>query len=529
MFLINTKIANLLMLAICAYAASSFAAIKLPKYFSDDMILQRDAPCAVAGWASAGSEITARINGKTASAKTGTDGKFRVMLPAMPAGGPYDLTVSGDGSAVYKDVYLGDIWLCSGQSNMEILPRSYSPLPAEVNHPKLRLFYMKGKSGTPQEDITRSGWPKKTGVEPWLDECATGKWEMGTKENLQYFSVVAYYFGRRILQDVDVPMGLIDASYGGTSVYQWTDGGEMYNANIHPFTKFKICGVLWWQGTGDLGNENYEQDMREMVAFWRAQWDQGNYPFIIIQSQWSISTGGGGKSARLRQRQLNLFWTEENLGLAVTADVACGIHPKENRDIVGTRGGLWALKISYKKNVVYSGPIVKEIIPDGNKVRVTFHFAENGLKSITPFCDGVDDGGNPWQIAGAGGSFYAAQPQIDGSDIVLSASAVAAPKRVTYAFSWKPTVNLGSTEGFPASPFNSDMFPGAEQPVSNAVPAQLKPVFKANQKNILLSIDKNFMPSMNKYGKTFSVSGRQINLQKNAISNKSFLIKTERY
>jgi len=493
------------------------------------MILQRDVPCAVAGWASAGSEITASINGKSASAKTGSDGKFRVMLPAQPAGGPYTLTVSGDGSVTYKNVYLGDIWICSGQSNMEIIPRSYSPLPAEVNHPTLRLFYMKGKSNTPQEDISRSGWPKKTGVEPWLDECATGKWEMGTKENLQYFSVVAYYFGRRILQDVDVPMGLIDLSYGSTSVFHWSEGGNCYNANIHPFTKFTIRGVLWWQGTGDLSNESYEKDLRGMIAFWRAQWGQGNFPFIIIQSQWSISTGNYGKTARVRQRQLNVFWTEENMGLAVTADVACGIHPKENRDIVGTRGALWALKLSYNKSVVYSGPIVKDLKPEGNALRVTFHFAENGLKLITPFCNGNDDDGNPWQIASGNGTFHAAQARIDGSDIILTAPEVPEPKRATYAFSWKPTVNIANTEGLPASPFNSDMFPGNERPVANAAPVQLKPVFKENQSNILLSIDKNFMPSINKYRKTFTVSGRQINLKKNAAIYKKFSITTERY
>lgn len=464
------------------------AELKLHTLFTDGMVLQRDIPCPVWGTADAGAEVAVEIAGQKKSAKAGADGKWTVKLDPLPAGGPHELKV---GAVTVKDVLVGEVWVCSGQSNMEWSVNA-SANPAEekaaAKHPKLRLYTV----------------PKKQADAPVSD--VPSSWKVCSPETVGGFSAVAYFFGRELLS-LDVPVGLIHTSWGGTAAELWTkkeilagnpelkgmvegfpdrqkkweadmekfkEAAEkakaegkpaprapgkpmapscLYNGMIAPLLPYGIRGAIWYQGESNASRaKQYETLFPAMIKNWRDDWGQGEFPFGFVQlanfmarkpepaeSQW----------AELRDAQTKTL-ALPNTGMAVIIDIGDekDIHPKNKQD-VGKRLAAWAQARVYKKPVVYSGPIYDALKVEGTSARVSFKHAGGGLVA-------KGEGLKGFSIAGEDKKFVWADAKIDGDSVVVSSPKVEKPVAVRYAWADNPDCNLYNKEGFPASPFRTD-------------------------------------------------------------------------
>ncbi|MCX6979202.1 MAG: sialate O-acetylesterase [Verrucomicrobia bacterium] len=436
------KIKSFLLASVVASAFPAAADVRLPRIFSDSMMLQRNMPVRVWGWAEPGEEVTASLAGKSAATRTNENGQWSVELPAMKAGENLELAVKGKNSLALKNVIIGDIWVCSGQSNMEwtlgqCLGAADDIKAADL--PKIRqIKFTKTQSAQPETDA-----PVST---PW-QECSPA--------TAAGFTGVGFYFAREILAKTGVPIGLVYSNWGGTQIEPWTalEGlglvaelkadfesvkdpqkayraqlpaaltqleswiaqakaslangtaiptapaipagpakkgawSGMYNAMIHPLVRFPIKGAIWYQGesNGSEG-ETYYHKMRALIGGWRKNWGQGDFPFYFVQlaSYQAVSQNpaGGNGWARLREAQFKSL-SVPNTGMAVITDTvplaqAGDIHPKNKYD-VGLRLALWALGRDYaQKGVVVSGPLFKSMKVEGGKARLEFDQLGSGL------------------------------------------------------------------------------------------------------------------------------------------------------
>jgi len=462
------------------------AEVNVAKLFGDDMVLQREIPCPVWGTAEPGDKVTVRIGDTAATATADAAGKWMAKLTAMKVNtNAQDLVISGKNTVTIRNVLVGDVWICSGQSNMalplrRIVGRDVNDPRGlgQANHPMIRLFAMK-KFGS---------------LQPRTE--AEGKWSVCTPGSAREFSATGYFFGVEINRAEGVPLGLIGANRGSTSAEFWTsleglqsepvlDGyvkqalearaapgisagmevtddkaiskpAFLFNAMIHPLIPFGIKGVIWYQGEGNADKaELYRTLFPAMIRDWRTRWGQGNFPFYFVQlANFQAAKDQPGESdwAELREAQLMTLKKSPNTGMAVAIDIgeALDIHA-HNKQEVGRRLALAARAGAYGRTLECSGPVYDRMeVKDG---RIVVHFTHTGA--------GLEArGGAPlrrFEIAGADKKFVWADASIAGETVVISSAKVPVPVAVRYAWADNPEgCNLFNKDGLPASPFRTD-------------------------------------------------------------------------
>ena len=423
------------------------AEVELPTVFGDHMVLQAGQKVPVWGWASPGGTVTVTIAGKTAEAKASRGGTWKAVLPALKPGGPFEMTVAGETKIIVKDVLVGEVWMCSGQSNMEVPvglaatmgwwkgALNHKEEVAKANNPKIRVFHVPYTwKKLPVEDVEKA------------------RWVVCTPAEAAKFSGTGYFFGRKLQAELKKPVGLIVAAVGGMPIEQFTPkSGQAfwYNGMVAPLVTYGIRGAIWYQGESN-SKDGYDYFLKQktLIERWRKVWGQGDFPFYIVQIA-PLKYGDDPQS-------LPRFWEAQaatlsvpNTGIVSTMDVGDlkDIHPRDKRS-VGERLALWALAKDYGRDIVYSGPHYKSMKIEGNKVRVSFDYVGSGLESRD---------GKPltcFEIAGETG-YVSAKAVIDGETIVVSSDKVAKPMAVRFAWSDTAQPNLQNKEGLPAFPFRT--------------------------------------------------------------------------
>jgi len=448
------------------------ADVKLPKVIGSHMVLQRERPLPVWGWADPGEEVTVKLDEASATAKADAQGDWKVVLPAMKADGKaHTLTISGKNKIELDDILIGEVWIGSGQSNMEFgLGSSIGGKEAiaAADYPQIRLFHVpKVQAKEPAKDVEfppppapkpgRGLTPPKVARKPVV-QPGMATWKVCTPETVSNFSAVLFYFGQRLHKDLGVPVGLINSSWGGSPIEAWivsgTNNGGMYNAMIAPVKPFAIRGATWYQGESNVGiGLAYYDKMKALIEGWRQVWGY-DFPFYFVQ----IAPFSGYRTsiAGLWEAQVASLKIP-GTGMAVTTDLVENIkdiHPRQKLE-VGDRLALWALAKDYgKQGLVYSGPLYKSMKVEGGKIRLSFAHIGGGLKSRD---------GKPlteFEIAGADGKFVPAEATIDGDMVVVGAKEVAAPAKVQFGWRNEANPNLVNQEGLPASPFQTDNWQG---------------------------------------------------------------------
>ncbi|RMG39030.1 MAG: 9-O-acetylesterase [Planctomycetota bacterium] len=448
------------------------ADVRLPHVFSDHMVLQRDKPIPVWGWDDPGAKVVVQLGDAKAEAKADANGRWSVQLPARAAGGPLELTVKGTTEAVFDDVLVGEVWLCSGQSNMEWpVSRAMNAQQeiAAANYPRIRHIKIPHRpADKPQDDVPSDGWqvcsPKTVGA----------------------FTAVGYFFARHLHKELDgVPIGLIGSNWGGTRIEPWTppEGFKqvpalkniadrldqfpekrgdrivhqsplaLYYGMIHPLIPYGIRGALWYQGESNNGEGMlYHEKMKALIYGWRTVWNMPEMPFYFVQLAPFRYRGNPLALPGIWEAQLATLRKVPHTGMVVTVDIATvnNIHPP-NKQEVGRRLALWALAKTYgRKGIVYSGPLYREHKREGHAIRIFFDHVGSGL---------VSRDGKPlthFQIAGADKTFHDAKAEIDGETVVVSSPEVPEPVAVRFAWHQEAQPNLSNKEGLPASPFRTD-------------------------------------------------------------------------
>lgn len=442
------------------------AQISLPAVFADHMVLQQKSEVPIWGWGRASATI--KVVGSWAPKDTVTtvvrpDGNWNVVLKTAGAGGPYSLSISGDGNCELKDVMLGEVWLCSGQSNMEWTPMSnIDNRDAEIaaaNYPDIRFFHI----------------PRRGAATPQNDCDAT--WATCTPETMKNTSAIAYFFGRDLQKELDVPVGLIVSAWGGTPAEVWTprelvmenkeireampdqtypwwpvEPGVLYNQMIHPVVPYSLAGVLWYQGESNRDHaSSYGVLLQTMIERWRKDFRK-ELPFYLVQIAPHTYNSKDNGPALVREHQEWISRTVPATGMVVVSDCVADvkdIHPTDKQS-VGLRLANMALGKTYGRLASgYESPVFKSLTINKNKAIVSFLHADNGLtckdKQITGF-----------RIAGADGIYEPAKAQIKDQTVILTSPKVKAPVAVQYCFDDATIGNLFNKEGLPVAPFRSD-------------------------------------------------------------------------
>lgn len=420
------------------------ADVRLPTLFSDHMVVQRDKAIKVWGWANPGEKVTVSLSGNKTQTTADAKGEWKAELPAMKAGGPHEMIVAGQNTVKITDVLVGEVWLCSGQSNMEFGLKHARDAQQEIkgaDYPQIRLLHVpRTPSALPLNDVKAR----------WF-VCSPTNTELGD------FSAVGYFFGREIHKKLNVPVGMITAAQGATQIEIWTPTAgkpELYNGMIYPLIPFAIRGALWYQGESNCGDGmRYVDKMKALVGGWRNVWQEGEFPFYFVQI--TPNRYNGALPFLLEAQHVSM--TIPNTGMAQSTDTCDpsdnygGGHPR-NKQEIGRRLALWALAKDYgQKDLVYSGPICTGVRAEGSKLRVSFAHVGTGLVT--------KDGKDPdfFEVAGADGTFADATAKIDGVTVVIGSDKV--PQPTALRFAWKDLAqpNLMNKEGLPVSTFRFDV------------------------------------------------------------------------
>lgn len=516
-------------LAIAAIISSSLhAEVKPNPLFTDGAVLQRGQAVPVWGTARDGEKVTVEIDNQKIST-TAADGKWSVNLKPLKEGGPLTMKITGDNAVTLNNLLVGEVWVCSGQSNMEwTFSKAHNAKEEgpKADFPKIRMFTVK----------------KKTSVKPMTE--AVSSWVECSPQTVGSFSAVGYFFARDLYQKLGVPVGMIHTSWGGTPAQAWTslegfgthpelkdyvdaanqklatydadvasyaakqeefnaknkewnetvgktyqevmkswteataqakkagqplppkpapstpqpkapphpDGGSgtptcLYNGMVAPIIPYGIKGAIWYQGESNANqSKQYRTLFPAMIADWRAQWKQGDFPFLFVQI-----APFNGQPPEIREAQFLTLAKVKNTAMAVTTDVgdATNIHPSK-KEPVGQRLALAARALSYGEKIEYSGPLYDSMTANDGKIILSFKHVGGGLIAK----DGELKG---FTIAGEDKKFVPAQAKIQGSTVVVSADGVTDPKAARYGWANVPDVNLFNQEGLPASPFRTDV------------------------------------------------------------------------
>ncbi len=442
------------------------AKVFLPAVYCNHMVLQQKNAVKIWGWSDVGEKVTITTSWDTITYKAEGDAyaKWETFLNTPVAGGPHTITVKGPYNTIrIEDVLIGEVWLASGQSNMEMTTWWGLPYEEEVKkatNNQIRFFHIgKSSSAYPQEDVR-------------------AEWVVCSPEAMKGFSAAAYFFGKKINEQTKLPVGLISACWGGTPAEVWTPEdiirndsilktaaskltetkwwpvkpGYNYNATIAPLTNFKIAGAIWYQGESNTGaSQTYQQLFTTMIKTWRKKWND-NFPFYFVQiAPYNYETSN--ICALLREAQTKSLSLEKT-AMVVTSDLVDNIndiHPKLKKE-VGERLADIALVNNYGitgKNP--NSPLYKSMQIEKDKIRISFNNAENGFvikgKAATDF-----------YIAAADKNFVTAQVKVDGngSTIVVWAKEIKNPVAVRFGFSNTAMPNLFSREGLPVNLFRTD-------------------------------------------------------------------------
>ena len=474
------RIAFHLLLLTCHFIFTpilSGAKIILPSFFSDNMVLQQKTEAAIWGWAKANStvQLTSSWNKKKYTVQSDQAGKWKLKISTPAGGGPYELTISDGEAITIHNILIGEVWFCSGQSNMEMPMKGYRDQPIKGSNDAI--------FNSTNDWIRVYNVPRA--VEKFLkDTTKTSFWKSASPENISNFSATAYFFARILQQQLKVPVALINDSYGGTpaeafmsiealkafpeiKIHTATDTFRLtnrsptalYNGMIHPIAGYTIKGCLWYQGEANYDRpDQYEKLFPAMVAQWRNEWQQGDFPFYFAQiapfNYASFSAANRPEkmnSAYMRDAQRKSLNAIPQSGMVVLMDNGeeNSIHPAD-KETVGKRFAYLALADAYQlKGFAYQSPSYDSLLVTGNIATVKFKNAPNGLTSY----------GKPlsqFEIAGADKVFRPATATIRNGTIILSSPLVPAPVAVRYAFKDFVIGELFSTEGFPVSSFRTD-------------------------------------------------------------------------
>lgn len=467
---------KILVLFFLLTSLQAFSWIRLPSLIGSNMVLQRNAEVKVWGWANKGAKITVKAGWLQSeiSTFTGSDGIWQVRLLTGNAGGPYDITLSGADTLIQLDnILLGEVWVCSGQSNMEFTIQMFGgwnrTYPAERDEllsgagKQIRLF-------TVEKDTSAT-----------LKSDCKGNWLEADTSTVNRFSATAWFFGLELNKALGVPVGLIASSWGGTAAEAWTplerietdpaltyyrtdpnrnewfptQPAILYNAMIHPLLKTCIKGVIWYQGESNVNDaDKYDELFASMIGSWRDAWGLGNFPFYYVQiAPFPYEKAIVG--AMLREAQLKSL-SVPNVGMAVTMDITgdvTDIHPKNKQD-VGKRLALWALEGTYGNHtLIPSGPVFKSWEKEGKAIRLHFDFVADGLRLIPVQKE------TGFVIAGNDRHFIPAKVSVEGHSVLVSSDRITDPAAVRYAFTNTSEATLFNSEGLPASTFRTDDWP----------------------------------------------------------------------
>ncbi len=497
-------------LSLLIAAATAAADVKLPALISDNMVLQQGRPVAIWGTADAGEQVTVSLGEQKQSATADASGQWKVQLGPLAKSGPLEMTVAGKNTLTIHNVLVGEVWVCSGQSNMEMAVwnrgvfggvNNAEKEVAAADYPEMRLFTVKkAVAAKPQSDVQ-------------------GQWVVASPTTVGSFSAAGYFFGRDLHQALKFPVGLIDSSWGGTEAEAWTSAaaleadpelkvaadswrqriadfpavledyknklGEwekaaeeaeangkvapavpdapkdprshswresgLWNAMMAPLTPYAIAGAIWYQGESNAEFAyQYRKVFTAMIQQWRSSWGEGDFPFLFVQLA-SFTTGGKDTDswAVLRESQDKTLALPKT-GMAVAVDIgeSYDIHPK-NKQEVGRRLALAAEGIAYGRKIEYMGPTFKSLSANKGTLRLQFTHVAGGLVVHGPSLVG-------FEIAGEDQQFFPAEAKIEGNEVVLSSSRVAKPVAARYAWANDPQCNLYNKAGLPAPPFRSD-------------------------------------------------------------------------
>jgi sialate O-acetylesterase len=496
--------------------------IKLPALISDGMVLQQGVKVTLWGSAEPGEPLTVTLNTHQVKGVADSGGQWSVKLGPLSAGGPHTITLVGKNTITLHDVLVGEVWVCSGQSNMAMTVgptrppfftgvTNYQEEIRTANYPMMRLFTVeKAVARKPQRDVR-------------------GYWVSARPETVNDFSAVGYFFGRQLLQTLNVPIGILNSSLGSTMAEAWMSRSTLksdpefksilesektvlapypkifqqfeqqfeqwklaaenaeiegkpvpsapkipddprqshnrptalYNAMISPLTFFAIKGVIWYQGESNSDRPaQYRKLFPALIRDWRRAWGQGDFPFLFVQlASWGIQYFQLNFPA-LREAQ-SMALGLPNTGMAVTTDIGDGTdgHPKNKQD-VGYRLALAAQAIAYGRDVIYSGPTYDSMVIQGETMRLRFRGADGGLISKN-WPPGFRSG---FEIAGEDRKFVEAEAKIEGETVLVRSDTVPRPVAVRYNWKDNPWHHLYNRAGLPAPPFRTDDWPDAILP-----------------------------------------------------------------
>ncbi|MEM0896056.1 MAG: sialate O-acetylesterase [Verrucomicrobiota bacterium] len=501
--------------ASCLHAAAHQEVV-IPSVFSDHMVLQRDMEVPVWGISEPGESISVTFGGQTKTVSADEAGKWKALLDAMPASAKgRTLTVKGSNEITVKDVLVGEVWICSGQSNMAWTVSKTDNAEEEIangDFPQIRQYKaMQATARRPQSDVE-------------------GEWFVASPETVGNFTATGFYFGRELHEKLDIPIGLINTSWGGTRAEAWTSAGglkknpkadpilnewkdasfnydpksdqeryetalenwkvrvakareagqgppfprrprtpghprdsqhcpsALYNGMLHPLIPYGIRGAIWYQGESNRERaKQYRAIFPGMIRDWRAKWKQGAFPFYFVQlanfQQPATEPGTDNSWAELQEAQALTLQALPKTGMATINDIGAAddIHPRNKQD-VGRRLARWALVRDYgQKGMMISGPIYKDYAVEDDRIRVHFDYAGNKLKTR-------DNQPLKWfEIAGEDKVWHWADAEIDGATVVVSSPDVPSPVAVRYAWTANPEgANLVNRDGLPTSLFRTD-------------------------------------------------------------------------
>jgi sialate O-acetylesterase len=438
---------------VLALAAPAVAAVKPGALFTDGMVLQREVEAPVWGTAGAGETVTVTLGEAKVSAKADESGKWVAKLPPQKAGGPFKIVVEGPQDKVeIADVYIGEVWIASGQSNMHWSfshnIKDKEKHLSESTDPLVRQFTVaKGQAKEPAADVK-------------------GKWYGASRDGLlaeaqNGASAVGYFFGRELRKELNVPVGIINSSVGGTPIEQWSPGGGLFNNMIHPLAPLAVRGAIWYQGESNCiggAGMKYVDLTKKQVAAWRKLFGESMSYYLVQIAPYTYTAR---KDSKLPTYVLPEFWQAQaqaareipNAGMVVISDLVENvrdIHPSDKLN-VGKRLAAMALAKNYgRKDLVVSGPTFAAAEPQGAAIRVKFENVGTGLvardgKPLTHFL-----------VAGDDKKFHPAEATIDGDGVVLKSAEVAKPIAVRFAWDETAMPNLANKEGWPAGSFRSD-------------------------------------------------------------------------
>jgi sialate O-acetylesterase len=476
------------------------AAVQPHALFTDGCVLQRDVRVPIWGKAKTGEKVTVEFRGQKIAATADLNSRWMVHLKRMNAGGPFPMTIRGENTITLTNVYVGEVWVCSGQSNMEWPLRATDNAAqaiAAADDPMLRLFYV----------------PKATNDLPQYS--VAGAWQACTPQSVGRFSAVAYYFGRDLRRQLGVPVGLLDTAYGGSYAEAWTDRATLekvlpqaferyaqslknydpekakerfqellekhkavvakaqtagkrpppaphmprdprttqnrptvlYNAMLAPLQPYALRGAIWYQGEGNaIRAKEYQALFPAMIGAWRKAWGLGDFPFLFVQI-----APFQGQPPEIREAQLISWHKTKNTAMTVITDHgnATNIHP-EAKEPVGGRLALAARALAYGEKIEYSGPVFQKMTVKGDQAILSFTHRGGGL---------VAKGGalKGFTVAAVGSTnFVPATAAIVGDTVVVSSAQVPQPAAVRYGWANVPDVNLFNKVGLPATPFRTD-------------------------------------------------------------------------